>query len=77
MDYDEHAEASHYADSLAWAGKFNDVCGPPIAAWVSPSGIISLLRSLATAMGHSIGATEYGLTTGYCGWCGLLYLEGS
>ena len=35
MDWDERTEASHYAESLSWARKFNDVRGAGIAGWVS------------------------------------------
>lgn len=35
MDWDECAEASHRAESLSWARKFNEARGPPLAAWVS------------------------------------------
>ncbi|KAL4964163.1 phosphotransferase family protein [Aspergillus stella-maris] len=35
MDWDERAEASHYAESLSWSGRFNDARGSPIADWVS------------------------------------------
>ncbi|KAL2819759.1 kinase-like domain-containing protein [Aspergillus granulosus] len=35
MDWDERAEASHYAESLSWASRFNSTRGPPIATWVS------------------------------------------
>ncbi|KAJ0414799.1 kinase-like domain-containing protein [Aspergillus carlsbadensis] len=35
MDWDERAQASHYAESLSWASRFNSSKGPPIATWVS------------------------------------------
>ncbi|RDW63221.1 phosphotransferase family protein [Aspergillus mulundensis] len=35
MDWDERAHASHYAESLSWARRFNSTKGPPIATWVS------------------------------------------
>jgi hypothetical protein len=35
MDWDERVEAGHYANSLAWAGRFNNVRGPAVASWVS------------------------------------------
>ena len=35
MDWDERAHASHYAESLSWARRFNSTKGPAIAAWVS------------------------------------------
>ena len=35
MDWDERAEASHSAESLSWAGKFNNTRRASIADWVS------------------------------------------
>ncbi|KAJ5562714.1 hypothetical protein N7461_001475 [Penicillium sp. DV-2018c] len=35
MDWDERAQASHYAESLSWARRFNSTKGPRIANWVS------------------------------------------
>ncbi|KFX93034.1 hypothetical protein O988_07031 [Pseudogymnoascus sp. VKM F-3808] len=35
MDWDERAEHSHRADSLAWSSKFNEARGGPLSTWLS------------------------------------------
>jgi hypothetical protein len=35
MDWDDCAESHHNAESIAWFGRFSEVRGPRMAAWVS------------------------------------------
>lgn len=35
MDWDDRAESSHRADSLAWSGKFNEVRNGALSSWLS------------------------------------------